>query len=410
MNIRFFAPDTDAYVSSVLKHLPEFEARSGHRVTANIIPTDEYFSNRIHHHLQGPEAADVYMSGPVLLWEHLEGGFVESLDPFLATASPGYHFEDFFDNLIRANRWTGRFGDRLGTGPLLELPVNCESYNLVYLPGELERLGLAVPQTWSEYFKAAKTIAQKSPTRVHGFGQRGVDIWHTMYTGYATQFWSYGATDFDATGHCVIDSPAGVRATEDFIAALKVSGPSDWTNQRWYELALDAAQGKYGLLVDSDHYVAFFEDAKFSNQVGKLGYALPPAGPEGLRKPNQWTWSLVMNAKSTKKASAWQFMEWASSQEFLLQSALKGNMNPTRASVWEAPAFTQMTKTWGNFPEVSRTLAEVQGSVLVTPARNYLQVATRWTQALREAYLGKDTVPHALQSAARDIDALVDRS
>jgi hypothetical protein len=43
MNIRFFAPDTDAYVSSVLKHLPEFEARSGHRVTANIIPTDEYF-------------------------------------------------------------------------------------------------------------------------------------------------------------------------------------------------------------------------------------------------------------------------------------------------------------------------------------------------------------------------------
>jgi len=127
MNIRFFAPDTDAYVSSVLKHLPEFEARSGHRVTTNIIPTDEYFSNRIHDHLQGPQAADVYMSGPVLLWEHLEGGFVEPLDPFIAKASPGYHFEDFFDTLIRANRWSGRFGDRLGTGPLLELPVNCES-------------------------------------------------------------------------------------------------------------------------------------------------------------------------------------------------------------------------------------------------------------------------------------------
>ncbi|MEI8094253.1 MAG: extracellular solute-binding protein [Spirochaetales bacterium] len=409
MNIRFFAPDTDAYVSSVLTHLAEFEAQTGHRVIPQIISSDEYFSNDIHRYLQGPDAADVYMSGPVLLWEHLKDGFVEPLDGYLGGASAEFRFGDFFDTLLRANRWTGHFGDRLGSGPLLALPVNCESYNLVYLPEELRRLGLEVPQNWNDYFAVAKKIAATSSAGVRGFGQRGVDIWHTMYTGYATQFWSYGATDFDASGRCVIDSAAGIHATEDFIDALRVGGPPDWTNQRWYELALDAARGQYGLLVDSDHYVAFFEDPKFSTRVGTLGYALPPAGPTGERTPNQWTWSLVMNAKSKQKAAAWEFLEWAAGAPFLLRSAFEGNMNPTRASVWDSAEFKTLTKAWGNFVPVSRELAQVRGKVLVTPARNYRRVAARWTEALREAYLGTDTVAGALHRAAHDIDSLVDR-
>ena len=42
------------------------------------------------------------------------------------------------------------------------------------------------------------------------------------------------------------------------------------------ELALDFARGRYGLLVDSDHYVAYFEDPKISGLVGEIAYALPP--------------------------------------------------------------------------------------------------------------------------------------
>ena len=48
--------------------------------------------------------------------------------------------------------------------------------------------------------------------------------------------------------------------TADVLAALKAAGPTDWLDQRWYELALDFCQGRYGLIVDSDHYVAYFED------------------------------------------------------------------------------------------------------------------------------------------------------
>lgn len=37
---------------------------------------------------------------------------------------------------------------------------------------------------------------------------------------------------------------------------------------------------------------------------------------------------------------------------------------------------------------------------------NYLDVGARWAQALREAYLGSDSVPGALTAAAWDIDRI----
>lgn len=404
--ITFFAPDTDAYVDSVARHIGEYERASGDSVALRIVPSDLYFSNRIHDYLSGDAPADVFMSGPVLLWEHVGAGFVEPLDEHLARASHDYDADDFVPGLIAANRWTGRFGDPLGRGPLLEIPVNCESYNLAYLPEILDRYGVQLPRTWSEYFAAAARITQQSGGAIRGFAQRGIDVWHTMYTGYATQFWSYGASDFDANGRCAIASDQAVRATEDFVTALRASGPPDWLNQRWYELALDFGHGKYGLIVDSDHYVALFEDAKTSDHVGRIAYAPPPLGPAGAAQPNLWTWSVVMNARSRDKRAAWQFMEWATSKAFLLRSAFEGNMNPTRRSVWDDAAFIAHARQWDGFYDVSRRLVEEQGRVLVTPSTNTLALATRWVNALREAYRGEAPTRDILAKAASDIDAM----
>lgn len=405
--IHFFAPDTDAFVASVTRHIPEFEAQSGERVKLTIIPSDEYFSNQIHRYLDGENMADVYMSGPVLLWEHIRGGYVEPLDRYTSGTSAAYGFSDFLPSLLKANRWTGRFGDPLGEGPLLAIPVNCESYNLAYVPSLLEKAGVGVPQTWEEYFSTAQMIADRCGPGVRGFGQRGIHVWHTMYTGFATQFWSHGAKDFDANKRCAIASHEGIKATESFVAALRVAGPRDWPNQRWYELALDFANGHYGMLVDSDHYVAFFEDPKLSSLVGKIAYAPPPAGPSGLRKPNLWTWSMVMNGRSRNKDSAWRFMEWATGRDFLLRSAFEGNMNPTRTSVWNHDTFVEHTASWGNFYKTSRDLVTKTGQVLVTPATNYRELAARWSAALLDCYRGQDSVANILRKAATEIDALV---
>lgn len=405
--VRFLAPDTDAFVDSVLRHRDEFTEQTGLDLECRIIPSDEYFSNAIHPYLAGEDAADVYMSGPVLLWEHIGAGFAQPLEGFVERSSADFAFDDFFEPLIAANRWTGRFGDRLGAGHLWEIPVNCESYNLAYVPATLEKFGIDVPTTWREYFAAGAEIVGQSGGSIRGCAQRGTQVWHTMYTGYASQFWAYGARDFDDEGRSAIASAEGIQATSEFIAAMRSAGPVDLREQRWYELAMAFCDGRYGFIVDSDHYVAFYEDPAMSKVHGRVGYAPPLAGPSGVSTSNLWTWSLVMNARSRGQADAWRFIEWAAGPRFLKRSAFEGNMNPTRASTWDDDRFRESAAGWGMFYDVARQLAEKDARVLVTPAANYLTLADRWVRALRSAYSGDQDVAEALQLAAADIDEIV---
>jgi multiple sugar transport system substrate-binding protein len=404
--VRFLGPDTDAYVASVQRHSVEFEEQTGIALDVRIVPSDLYFSNKIHHLLEGEDAADVYMSGPVLVWEHFAAGFVQPLEEFLERSSENYDAGDFVERLLACNRWSGRFGDPLGEGPLLEIPVNCESYNLAYVPAVLDAAALDVPTTWAEYFATAGTVIKRTGGRVGGFGQRGTEAWHTMYTGFATQFWSYGASDFE-NGRCALAAPASLRATSDFLTALRRSGPPNWPDQRWYELALDFARGRYALLVDSDHYVAYFEDPAYSKLVGEIGYAPPPLGPTGSRRPNLWTWSVVMNSRVRDRDATWRFLEWATGREFLRRSVFEGNMNPTRSSIWDDERFREHTSGWGAFYDVARTLIERDAFVLVTPAANYLEIANRWVRALLHAYADGEEIADVLQTTAADIDELV---
>jgi multiple sugar transport system substrate-binding protein len=228
--------------------------------------------------------------------------------------------------------------------------------------------------------------------------------------GFATQLWSCGGRDFDPGGSCAIASAAAVEVASTLSDAVRVAGPADWTSQRWYELAMDFAHRKYGLLVDSDHYVAYFENSGLSDVAGKVRYALPPAGPGGVRRPNMWMWSMVMNARSAAPDAAWEFMAWATSSQFLTRAALQGNMNPTRRSTWADPEFAARAGNWHEFPEVAMELVNNLGEVLVTPAVNYIEVARRWTRALRDAYQGDESLDHCLAAAASDIDRLVIRT
>jgi multiple sugar transport system substrate-binding protein len=406
--VRFLGCDNDVFCGRVQAHASEFEHASGHKLTVQLLDNDFYYANKLTDYLGGDHPADVYMSGPVLAWEQLGLGFVRPLDEYVAT-SPDWKLEDFFERLIQGSRWTGHFGDRLGAGPLLAIPVNWESYNLAYVPGILSAAGVDRPETWADFFAVAKAIPGRVPG-VRGFGQRGAEAWHTIYTGFATQLWSCGGRDFDPDGSCAVASDAAVEVARTLADAIRVAGPENWTGQGWYELAIDFAHGKYGLLVDSDHYVAYFENPRLSSEVGKIHYALPPAGPGGVRRPNMWMWSMVMNGRSAVPDAAWEFMAWATSSQFLTAAALQGNMNPTRRSTWADPEFAALASQWHEFPSVAMELVGGLAEVLVTPAVNYIEVARRWTRALRDSYDGRGSIEECLASAANDIDRLVIRT
>jgi multiple sugar transport system substrate-binding protein len=116
-----------------------------------------------------------------------------------------------------------------------------------------------------------------------------------------------------------------------------------------------------------------------------------------------------MNAHSRDKSTAWEFIEWATGKSLLLRSAFEGNMNPTRASTWEDSSFQERAAHWGDFAGVARRLVEDVSDVLVTPAVNYIDVARRWTRALRDAFAGTDSLENCLSIAASDMERLVAR-
>jgi multiple sugar transport system substrate-binding protein len=407
--VRFIGPDNDAYVASLVRHIAEYEELSGQQVALEVIPETDYVTNSLaalRGRLRGESAPDVFVSGPVSVWKLAGEGLVEPLDGYLNECADDYRPDDFMVPFLDCNRWTGRRGAPLGVGSLLEIPVNWETYNLAYLPDVLERVGLSEPPTtWQDYFAAALRIADNIPG-VRGFAQRGTDTWHTIYTGFASQVWSYGGVDFDAAGRSAIASPEALAATSDFLAALRASGPTGWPGGHWLEVARDFAAGRYGLIVDSDHYVAFFEGAD-SAVRGRVAYTSPPAGPGGLREANMWTWSLVMNSASYDKPGAWRFMEWASSRSFLARAALEGNMNPTRMSTWQDETFQSEAAKWNGFAENSLDILQSTARVLPTPMPEYLDVASLWSRALVDAYVEPARLAEILSDTASRIDGLL---
>src|SRR5271165_3603607 len=150
--VRFLGCDNDVFCASVQERAAEFEQASGHKLTVKLLDNDFYYANQLTDYLGGEGPADVYMSGPVLVWEQLGRGFVRPLDEFAGRAST-FDLGDFFDRLILGSRWSGHFGDRLGNGSLLAIPVNWESYNLAVMPEILAQAGVEVPTTWTEFFR-----------------------------------------------------------------------------------------------------------------------------------------------------------------------------------------------------------------------------------------------------------------
>jgi multiple sugar transport system substrate-binding protein len=406
--VHFIGPDNDAYVASVIRHLAEYEEFSGEKVELEIIPETDYVTNSLdvlRGRLQGESAPDVYVSGPVSMWKLAGEGLVEPLDGYLDRCSADFDPSDFLTPLIDCNRWTGKRGDALGTGSLLEIPVNWETYNLAYLPDVLEQAGLGeAPTTWEGYFDAAAAIAEKVPG-VRGFAQRGTDTWHTMYTGFATQLWSYGGVDFDSAGRSAVASPEALAATRDFISALHASGPTAWPGGHWLDVARDFAAGRYGMIVDSDHYVAFFE-GPHSAVRGRVAYTRPPTGPGGQRESNMWTWSLVMNSASRDKDAAWRFIEWASSRSFLTRAVHEGNMNPTRQSTWDDEGYRAVAATWNGFAENSLEILQTTARVLPAPMPEYLDVASIWSRGLVDAFAEPARLEEILTATAARIDGL----
>jgi len=398
------------YTESLLTEIPKFEELTGIKVTYNILAEEEYFEKLIIDLSTGSSGLDLFMTGPQLSWGYIASGWIESLDHYFEDPDylpDDYDFKDFYPSLLRANRWNNKPGKKnLGLGGLWAIPIQVETYIIAYRKDLASAKRLSPPKTYEELYGFAREIGESEKAGRFGIISRGLGTWPTINTGFITGFSSSGCTDFDENMKCRINSTEAVEFTKIWIDTIKDFGPPDWPNITWYDAKQKFSSGEYGIYPDCDFFAASYENPDKSNVVGKVGYALPPAGPDGTRKSNLWTWSLAMNSHSKKKLASWLFLLWATSKEQLLTSALNGNMNPTRKSVWESEEVRRITDNWKDYREVVNENLNHYAAIQWTPEKEFIAVGDRWAKALHEIWSGKDA-QKALDKAAADIDRII---
>jgi multiple sugar transport system substrate-binding protein len=388
-------------------NIGEFEELTGITVNFETLAETEYMVKITSELQSGAGSYDMFMTASPMNHQYAAPGWIEDLKPWVDDATqtaPDWDYDDFYPALISASRWdTTEFGG-LGEGGLWSIPANEEGYALFYREDILEAYDIAVPQTHDELIAAAAELdgIEWEGQTINGFVARGDKTFPTL-NPFSTFAGAYGVKDI-TDGKATVNSPEGIEAVEKWIELMQYSTEAAST-YTWYEAMQDFIAGNAAFFIDADHMAPGFE-AEGSPIKGKVGYALPPEGPEG-RSSSLWIWSFGMNAASEKKGATWQLIQWATSKETLTNAIGLGNMNPTRVSVANSQEMLDATAEWGDYNDVWTEILADYAEWPYSPASNWTEVGDIWATAIQSALLGQQTVEDALNDAAEKIDAAI---
>lgn len=405
-----------AYFDALIPIMPEFEEMTGIKVEYDILPEAEFFEKALIDLSSGGGTYDVIISVPIETWRYVGAGWLEPLDSYMedpTLTNPDWDFEDFYPSLSSAFRWNEVPGSGVGEGPLWGIPVNEESYCLFYRKDIFDAKGIEVPTSYEELYETAKQLdgIEWEGQKLTGFVARGNRTWPTVNSCYGTAFWTWGGEQFDEDLNCTINSPIGVEITDLWGKIMRETAPEDVIDFEWYQAQEYFAGGKAAMFIDADHMAEAFENPDKSQVAGKVGYALPPLGPNGeLPRPNIFAFDLVMPESTTKKTAAWLWMQWATSKDALTKSAVKGNINPTRISVSNSPEMLDYIKDWGDYNEIYTTLLLEMCGQRWSPLKEQAEIGDRWALAVQEVILEAKTAQQALDDAAADIDKIIEEA
>ncbi|MGV8911724.1 MAG: ABC transporter substrate-binding protein [Rhodoglobus sp.] len=393
--------------ASVEGHLDEFEELTGISVTVETLTETDYMVKLLTELQSESGSYDAFMTSQPMNYQYAAADWIEDLQPWVdddKQTAPDWDFEDFFPALIEAERWDRTDFGGAGEGELWAIPANEEGYALFYRADILEQNGIEVPQTIDELIAAAAALdgTEFDGTKIRGFVSRGDKTYPTL-NPFSTFAGAYGVKDI-TDGKATVNSPEGIEATSKWVELMQYA-PQAASTYTWYEAQQDFLSGTTAFYIDADHMAPDFEKDG-SAIAGKVGYALPPEGPEG-RASSMWLWSLGMNAASDNKGAAWQFIQWATSKEMLTSAIADGNMNPTRVSVADSAEMAEATAGWGDYNEVWKTILSDYASWQYAPSASWPEAGDIWATAIQSAVLGTESVEDALDAAAKKIDGII---
>ena len=233
-------------------------------------------------------------------------------------------------------------------GNLYAAPFYGESSMVMYRTDLMEKAGLTMPEapTWTFVREAAAKMTDRA-NDINGICLRGKAGWGEGGAFITVTGNSFGARWFDEDWKPQFDQPQWKEALTFFVDLMNDYGPEGYATNGFNENLSLFQQGKCGMWIDATVAASFVTNPEESSVADSVGFALAPH-KDGIDKNANWlwAWALAIPAGTQKEDAAKQFIEWATSKDYIeLVAANEGwaNVPPgARTSLYETPEYQEV--------------------------------------------------------------------
>ncbi len=297
-------------------------------------------------------------------------------------------------------------------GTLYAAPFYGESSMIMYRTDLMEQAGLEMPEapTWQFIREAAAAMTDRD-NDINGICLRGKAGWGEGGAFITVTGNSFGARWFDENWKPQFDQPEWKEALTFFVDMMNESGPAGYATNGFNENLSLFQQGKCGMWIDATVAASFVTNPDDSTVADKVGFALAP-NSEGVDKRANWlwAWALAIPAGTQQEDAAKQFIEWATSKDYIeLVAENEGwaNVPPgARTSLYENPNYVDV-------PFAKMTLESILAAdpqnccaqptpytgIQFVAIPEFAGIATQVSQEFSAVYAGQQTVDEALAKA-----------
>ena len=203
-------------------------------------------------------------------------------------------------------------------GKVYALPFYGESSFTFYRKDLFQKAGVTMPEkpTYDDIAKFAKATTDKSKG-IYGICLRGKPGWGENMAYVDTLVNTFGGRWFDENWKPELTSPEWKEAVSFYVDMMKKYGPPGASSNGHNENRALFATGKCAMWIDATVAAGYLANPKESKVADKLAFA--PAPTQKVPNGAQWLWSWALGIPASSKhvKEAKQFIQWATSKEYV---------------------------------------------------------------------------------------------
>lgn len=279
-------------------------------------------------------------------------------------------------------------------GTAYGVPWYVDTRVLYYRTDLAEKAGVTkAPTDWKGLKDLATAYREKAGTKWGlSIQPSGLDTVQNFYPF----LYSAGGEIVNGEGEAVIDSPAAVRALEEYGSYFD-KGLSDKSVQPGYDVVKDFGNGRVPMFFGGPWHVTLLDEGQ-PQIKGKWAIGQVPADASSTSMAGGS--SLVVSKDSEHKAAATEFIEYLTDTKGQSDWYERTKDLPANTSAWESGALAE--------DAVLQTFKKQMDTAKSSPSlANWTEITDKVDQAIAKVTQGKASAEDALKTAQSEIEGLV---